>query len=121
MSRFVLMLFLINYSVLHSCVNASLEHSQLEKRGVIYLTYTRDNCDDSSDIRNINFDDNCTNMFIIQGHLSTSLEKPLKLKDDLFKYDQNVGRVIVVSWMDYSVLFGKKTTFDSLLSIRYFY
>ncbi|KAJ6648497.1 Pancreatic lipase-related protein 2, partial [Pseudolycoriella hygida] len=56
----------------------------------------------SVDIRDVNFNDNETTVFIVHGFESTNLDQPLQVKDDLFRLKLEVERVIIVSWMEYS-------------------
>lgn len=84
------------------------KRSKLEQNeGVTYLTYTRENKKVAVDIRDVNFNDTSKNVFIIHGFEAESLDKPLQVKDDLFEYKNDVERVIIVSWLDYSRDYGK--------------
>lgn len=99
-----LALFLLNSEVL--CTNAAadtLEKSELEQyNGVEYLTYTKDNRTNAVDIRDVKFDDDYANVFVIHGFEAKSIKNALQVKDDLFQFNLNVGRIIIVSWLDYS-------------------
>lgn len=103
-------LFLFLYFFISSSY-AALEQSQLEKlKNVKYLGYTREDQDNYVDIRDIDCSKNMTTVFVIHGYFKISLQQPMKLKDDIFKYDPNVGCVIVVSWLYYSSYSGKSLT-----------
>lgn len=104
MNSCVLKILLLIYNITCSHVINSLERSTLEKdQGVSYLTYTRAERNNSRDIRNVNFNESNVTVFIIHGYgPRLLLNKPLQVKDDLFQYRVDVGRVIIVSWLDYS-------------------
>lgn len=87
--------------------NILLERTKLETKGVKYLAYSKKNQNHPVDIRDISFDDDRKTAFIIHGYWSKSFESQLRLKDELFQYAPNMGRVIVVSWLDYSTFVGK--------------
>lgn len=112
----VLTLIILICNVMCSHGINSLKLSELERNeGVRYLTYTRKNKNVVADIRDVNFNDTFVNVFIIHDFESKSLDKPLQVKNDLFQYKVDVGRVIIVSWLNYS---GKLSRFIySVLSI----
>lgn len=85
------------------CGVQSLDTSLLEQNhSVQYLTYTKDSRNSSLDIRDVTFDDGQTTLFIIHGYLPTSLHQALKLIDSIFDSNQNVSRVVVISWINYT-------------------
>lgn len=108
MWRLVFIFYLFRGVYSNSSQYSSLELSQLERNNdVKYLTFTKDDRKTSKDIRDVNFNDGQVTVFIVHGYLMTSLKEPLTLKDDILKYNQNVARVIVVSWMNYSRISGE--------------
>lgn len=81
----------------------SLSTSLLEQNHrVQYLTYTKENRKNPLDIRDVAFDDGQTTLFIIHGYAPTSLDQPIQLVNQIFDHDQNMSRVVVVSWIDYA-------------------
>lgn len=108
MNFIVLTLFILYCKVLSSNGKNSLELSYIENsEGVEYLTYTKNNSQNSVNIRYVDFNDDYLNVFIIHGFDVKSLDEPLQVKDDLFKYVENVRRVIIIDWQDYSEKTGK--------------
>lgn len=108
MKFIVLIFFALNCDFL--CGSASLEYSHLEKHeSVQYYAYTRkNNRNKPIDIRDVKFEDSSvTNVFIIHDYQFDKDDRPIKLKNDLFQLDLNVGNVIIVDWMDYSRVTGK--------------
>lgn len=109
MNCFSLTLFLLNSAVLLTYARDTLEKSQLEQyEGVSYLTYTKNNRKNSVNIREVDFDDDYTTVFVIHGFKSENIDKPLQIKNDIFQFDLNVGRVIIVSWLEYSDAAGRR-------------
>jgi len=82
--------------------------SKLElEYGVQYDAYQKDNQSNKLHFRDVNFNNNHTTVFIIHGYLTSSLVRPLMLKNHIFGYVPSVGTVVVVSWLDYSKYSGK--------------
>lgn len=101
-----LLLLLLLYCVVSSAT-AELKQSSLEKlKNVRYLGFTKENPTELVDIRGLDCSGNLTTVFIVHGYFTISLEKPHNLKDDFFKYNPDVGCVIIVSWLDYSIYSG---------------
>lgn len=108
MNLFFIVLFILKCGVLYSFASDTLDYSELElNQGVKYLSFTRANRNNAVDIRKVTFDDNYSTVFVIHGFETTSLDKPLQVKNDLFQLNLNVDRVIIVSWLDYSFAAGK--------------
>ncbi|XP_037029928.1 calcium-activated chloride channel regulator 1-like [Bradysia coprophila] len=84
--------------------NAPLEYSLLEQQhNVKYLTYSKEDPKNPTDIRDVRFDDNNqTTVFIIHGYSTNSLDGPVNLVEDIFQHNPTVSRVVVVSWIDYA-------------------
>lgn len=100
--------FLLKGEFLFTFASDILEKSQLEQyEGVKYATFTKANRSASVDIRHVNFNDDYTNVFVVHGFESKNIDKALKAKNDIFKFDVNVGRVIIISWLNYSHASGK--------------
>ncbi len=102
MGYILLLLFLLNSDALYATSDA-LEYSQLEvDEGVKYLTYKRNDKKNSVDIRQVNFSDDYGTVFIVHGFETKTLDKPLQIKNDVFQFNLDVERVIIVSWLEYS-------------------
>lgn len=104
---FVLLLLYAELSTTNATRNVTL--SSLEQyEGVKYLAYTKTNKTNAVDIRDVNFDDEYGNVFIIHGFQAKSLDKSaVKVKNEVFQFNSNVERVIIVSWLEYSRSSGK--------------
>lgn len=117
MNWLLLVVFLLTGNILCTYASDTLKHSELEQyEGVKYLTFTKENENNAVDIRNVNFNDNYVNVFVIHGFEMKKLDKPLQVKNDLFQFNPNVGRVIIVSWLEYSS--GKFLRFTVIASPR---
>ena len=96
-------ILLLLFSLCASSLCAILEKSVFEvENGVKYFLFTKDSQTQAIDIRDTNYSENERIVFVIHGFQTASLDNPHKLKDDIFKYDLNVDKVVVVSWLDYS-------------------
>lgn len=103
MMRTVLLLFFFCVS----CRAGVLVKSVIEhENDVKYEVYEKGNSQ-AVDIHDTNFTKNEKIVFVIHGFQTTSLDNSLKLKDDIFKYDLNVDKVIVLSWLDFSTFPSK--------------
>lgn len=82
--------------------NTKLEHSLLEQQhNVYYSTYTKESPTNPLNIRDVHFNAQTT-VFIVHGYTASSLDGPLGVVDNIFKYRSDVSRVVVVSWSDYA-------------------
>jgi pancreatic triacylglycerol lipase len=78
-----------------------LEATGIEKNifSVKYKTYTKDNPNKEVELRDVkNFNDGMKTKFVIHGWLSIPLDEGIKVKDATFKWQHDVGRVVLVDW-----------------------
>jgi pancreatic triacylglycerol lipase len=78
-----------------------LEATGKEKNifSVKYKTYTKDNPNKEVELKDVkNFNDGMKTKFVIHGWITISLGKGIKVKDATFKWQHDVGRVVIVDW-----------------------
>lgn len=116
MGYILLLLFLLN-SAAFLATSDALDYSQLEvDESVKYLAYTRNNKKNPVDIRQVDFGDDYATVFVIHGFEMKTLDKPLLVKNDIFQFNLNVERVVIVSWLEYSHASGTIIT----ISFRFY-
>ena len=82
-------------------------HLEVHK-DVKYLTFSRSHRDTAVDIRYVDFKNASKTAIVVHGFSSKDLQEPFRIKDALFESDSSVGQVVVVSWLTYSTMSGKR-------------
>ena len=94
----------------------ALDTSNLEKTfGVTYYTFKKNFPDRPIEIRDVNFEIDSKTVIVVHGYKPETLERSMAVKNALFQYDSSVGRVVVVSWVNYSTFVGELWFFSHKL------
>ncbi len=100
-----------SFSVCLFYISFTLSLTDLEATGigknifkVKYKTYTKDNPNKEVELRDVkNFNDGMKTKFVIHGWMSIPLGKGIKVKDATFKWQHDVGRVVIIDWREFSL------------------